>query len=251
MSKLPTLLLAGALLVACGGDDDDDNGTADATVEYDAVPAPDAPPAGPGLTVQGSFVVDNRTNSEAPDNTTSRRTVNASLRIERDGTPVTNAVVGVNPPQAFTTFLTGEPLDPSLYTGNYMGYFNDSTRVEISSDNDDIPESVIVGQSLFKITQPSPGAVVAPGDPIDVVWSRPGAAATVLRITTDGGHDSGELADTDTYTIPGTDVTLDTASDKIHVLRCRRNDSLPGDAANGSYIDFCVESELSFMVVAP
>ena len=147
-------------LVACGDDDDDDVADADAAVTYYAEP-PDATPAGPGLLVQGTFIVVNASNSESPDTTTSRRRVNGALRITRDGSPVTNAVVSINPPQAFTTVLTGEPLDQSLYTGNYQGYFNNTVRVEISSDNDDIPETTIAGQPVFRITANSRPALVA------------------------------------------------------------------------------------------
>ncbi len=238
-------LMAVVVAAGCGGDDDDTGAAADAAVAIDAADTPDAPPAGPGLTIQGAFTARNVANIEVDANTR----VDVSMRIERDGTPVTNAVVRINPPMSFQTVLTGEPLDPSLYTGNYMGYHNDTVRIEISSDDDDIPEKVIPGQPLFKITAPLPSTTVNPGEDLVVTWNRPGATATSLRVRTEGGHDSGELADTDTYTIPGADITTGTADDAVLVTRCRRTDALGGDSAAGTFVDFCVESRLGFSVL--
>lgn len=230
---------------ACG--DDDDGGVADAALQPDAGDSPDAEPAGPGLLIQGSLIVNNGFNSDAPDTTTSRRTVRGALRITRADAPVTNAIVRVNPPQAFETYFTGEALDPSLYTGNYAGYFNDTARIEISADADAVPQTVLVGQPVFRITAPTAGQTVAPSVDLAAEWTRPGAEADSLTVTTTGGHDSGPLADAATYTIPGADLTLDTSDDQLQVLRCHRNE-LPGDVAEGSYVDFCVESHQPFTV---
>lgn len=247
---VPALLAALACAVtACG--DDGDSGSADAALGPDASAPPDAAPAGPGLTIEGALIVNNSINSDAADTTSSRRTVRGALRVTRDGEPVTNAIVRVNPPQSFETYLTGEALDPSLYTGNYSGYFNDTVRVEISADDDNVPQTVLIGQPVYRITAPNAGETVAPGVDLVAQWSRPGAAADSLTVTTAGGHDSGALADDATYTIPGGDISLDTPSDQLQVLRCHRNDALPGDVAAGSYIDFCVDNRLPFTVAAP
>jgi hypothetical protein len=239
------LALALLTTVAGCGDDDDDTVVADADVSIDAADTtPDAPPAGPGLLIEGTLIVENVVNSEVNAN----HRVNATIRITRDGAPVTNAIIRVNPPGAFETFLTGEALDPSLYTGNYMNYTLPNARIEIGADDDDIPQTVIVGMELFKITDPLPGASVVETDDLSVAWSRPGSAATSLLLVTDGGYDSGELADAASHVIPASALSIETADDEVRVLRCRRNESLPGDAADGSYVDFCVRSYLSFTV---
>lgn len=241
----PWVVVLAVALAACGDDDDD---APDANTEIDAAaPLPDAPPAGPGLTIAGTLIVDNTRNAAVNAN----HTVNIAIRIERGGVPVTNAVVRIEPPGGFQTFLTGEALDPSLYTGNYANYTLPQTRIEIDSDNDEMPQTVLVGQELFKISAPTAGQSVLPDVDLPAMWSRPGAAATSLLVTTAGGYDSGVISDSDSHTIPGASLAKTTPDDEVIVLRCRRTDTLPGDAAEGSFLDFCVESHQSITVETP
>jgi hypothetical protein len=243
-SKLGFAIGLALALAACGGDDDDDDTAGpDAAGPPDAAPVPDATPPGPGILVQGSLVVDNAINAE----TNANHRVNISVRVTRDGAPVTNAIIRVEPPGAFQTFLAGDALDPSLYTGNYMNYTLPQTRIEITAGTDAVPQHVLLGQELFKITEPGPGSVLTAGAEVAVAWTRPGVAADslVVKLEGDGAYDSGAMADAAAFTIPAGNVTADGA---IHVARCRRNDALPGDVAPGTYLDFCVDSRLAFTV---
>jgi len=242
----PWVVVLAVSLTACGDDDDDD--TPDANTDIDAAALPiDATPPGPGLTITGTLIADNASNSEVIAN----QTISLRIRIERDGAPVTNAIIRIEPPGGFQTFLTGEALDPSLYTGNYFNYDLMQTRIQIGSDDDAVPQTTIVGQDLFKINAPTAGQSVLPGVDLVANWSRPGAAASSLRVTTEGGYDSGSLPDSDTHTIPGASLSKVTASDEVFVLRCRRTDTFPGDASDGSFLDFCVQSRRTITVETP
>jgi hypothetical protein len=239
------LILAAALAGwSCGGGGDDDSDGSvgvDAAAVADAARAPDAPAQPANLTLQGSMTVDNKNNGEIDAN----HRVMIAIRVSRDGAPVTDAIIRINPaPPAFETFLTGEPLDPSLYTGNYMGYHN-TARIEVEAGSDHIPETVLIGIELFKVTSPPAGSVVIAGADLMTTWNRPGVAATSVQVTTDGGYDSGMLPDASSHVVPGTALSADVADDAIHVLRARKND-LPTTGA--SHVDFGVSSTLPIQV---
>jgi hypothetical protein len=249
-AAVPALVRVTAALVAAGcGSGDDSPPAVDAAPPAPdaAVDVPDAAPPAVPLRIEGAMVVDNRANTEAVAN----QRVFIELRITRDGEPVTDAIVRINPaPPSFQTFLTGDPLDPSLYTGNYMGYHNNTARVEVGSGGGqvaEIAETVMIGVSLFRIDAPAAGTVVPAGADLDVSWSRPGGAADALVVTTEGGYDSGPLADAAEHTVPGTSIPgSDTGAEAVVVLRSKRN-ALPG-AADGSFIDFGVASRVAFEV---
>jgi len=228
---------------ACGGDDD--GGAADATPGPDAeIPGLDAPPPGPPLLVVGTITVENGANNEIGSN----KRVQCDVIVTRDGAPVSNAIIKINPPGSIQTFLIGDALEPSHYSGNYMGYNNDSARMEITAGTDHIAETVLIGQSMFRIDAPTAASMQTELVALPVQWGTNGSAADVLRIETAGGHDSGELTDADNYTIPGASITLTTPDDTVTVTRSQRN-TLPGTAA-GTQIDFGVASSVDFTVIA-
>lgn len=230
-------------LAACGDGGSDDDGADAAAAPDDAAPAPpDAAPPAP-LEITGTVTVEN------PGNTLNNALVRVylAIRIEQDGAPVDTAVIKVNPPGAFQTYLTGEPLDPSLYTGDYMGYNNDTVRLEITAGGHEIPETVLVGTSLFQVTAPTAGTMVDATSELTVTWSRPGVASDFLVVSADDGgdgvdYDSGELTDADAHTIPAGALTAGAAYD-LRVYRAKRN-TLP-DTTAGSGIDFGVASYVS------
>jgi hypothetical protein len=239
MKGTVTAALVAAALAAfgCGGDDDPPGAPDAAPAAIDAMGAADAEPSA-GLTVIGTMQVENQATSEVDAN----HRGSMAVRVSRDGQPVTNAVVRINPAQSFQTTLTGEPLDPSLYTGWYISY-NRTARIAINVGAESIPEATMVGQELFRVLEPNGASMVPGGMDLVVRWSRPGAAADVLRVTTDSGYDSGELADSDTHTIPGSAIV---DNDVIVVFRWHRN-ALPGAAA-GSQVDFGIATYMPITV---
>ena len=234
MHRLALFSLAATALCGCGDDP--------AAAAADAAPlvadaAPDAAAPLP-LLVQGALVVNNAGN----DDVGASKRVAASLRVSLDDAPVTNAIIRLNPPGAVQTYLTGEALDPSLYTGTYQGYNNDTARILITTPEAAFDETLLLGQSMFSLIPPD--QAVPAGADLRVVWTRDGAPADLLRVTTDTGYDSGALADAGEHVIPGSAITG--ARLRVTVLRARRN-RIPGTDPE-AYVDFGVAAGVSLDV---
>lgn len=229
---LPVLLL----LVAPGCGDDGDP-------VIDAAPPPDVAriDAGPvmgTLTVDGTFVVENPDNLPGGANLR----VNCELRVSRDGVPVTDAIITVNPAiPAFQTVLVGEALDPSRYVGNYTGYY-ETAKVTIRTENETTGEILVQGPKMFVIEQPAREATVTAGADLHVTWSQPEGAVDAATVATTNLAEV-MMADTGVYDVPG--MYIDVADDAVEITRWNDNNLAPG-AAPGSEIRFGVHSVQPF-----
>ncbi len=227
------------LVAACGGDD---GGPADAAPP----PPPDAmlpiDAMGIGsltLLVTGFCVVEDTNNM-----TSGQYRVNCEIRVTRGGAPVNNAIININPaPPAFQTVLSGEALDPNLYTGNYTPYA-DTARITIdTSAGDYVGETVISGPRLYTIEQPTQGATVPSTAPLHISWSQPQGAEDAVDVELDSGYQMLGLTDTGIHDIPAASLVV--GDDELIVTRWKRN-FLPG-AAPGSYLDFGSRNHLPFI----
>lgn len=233
------LALVAGLLSACG----DDAHPPDAAPPADASPGPDAPPLMGTLTVVGSFLVENPANGTSGTNLR----VNCELSVTRDGEPVGDAIVMVNPaPPAFQTVLVGDALDPSYYTGSYMGYFETARLTVRVGNRETTGEILLVGPKLGPIEQPQANQVVPANAPLHVSWSQPGGAVDTADVALESGWSVMELPDPGVYDIPAAEIDGDPMMDQVIVTRWRVN-NLPG-AAPDSSLRFGVRARQTFYV---
>lgn len=227
-----------SLGVACGGGGGD---------PPDAAP-PDPPDAEPpidamgigslNLLVVGTCVVEDTNNM-----TSGQYRVNCEMRVTKDGAPVNNAIVTLNPaPPAFQTTLSGEALEPNHYTGNYTPYAN-TVRITITTGAGDyVGETVLSGPQLYLIEQPLMGSAVPTTMPLHISWSQPMGAEDSADVELDSGYAALGITDTGVHDIPA--ASLAVGADELIVTRWRRN-ILPG-AAPGSYLDFGARNHVTF-----
>jgi hypothetical protein len=234
------LLIVPVLLLACG---DDDSTPADARP---AVDAPiDARSAGSGnLLVAGTFVVENASNGTSG---TGLR-VNCEVRVSRDGAPVENAIVTVNPaPPAYQVVLPGEAGDLSHYTGFYTGFFATARiSVSVAYETDFVGEVTLSGPQVYQIFQPT--ADVPTGADMHVTWDLPGGAVDGASVELLSGFLATGLPDDGSYDVPMASLTP--GADEVIVTRWRDN-PLGVGAAVGSHILFGNRAHKDINVVAP
>lgn len=225
------LLLLSTFLAACGGG----GGKIDAAGPMiDAPPTIDAGPATGTLLVVGSFTVHNVMNGTNGMNLR----VDCDLRITKDGNPVTNAIVTVNPAiPAFQTILPGQATDPSHYVGSYMGYF-ETAKITIETPTDVVPQQLLRGPKLYAITQPSSGQTVPTGMDLSVHWDTPEGAVAGADIALMSGFAITGQADNGLFVIPGAQVVM--GDNTVIVTRWRDTPLAAG--APGSVIHFGVAS---------
>jgi len=234
------MVLCGALaLAACGGGDDaggDAAGGPDAPPAADAPGTPDAGGAGTGrLLVVGTFVVENPANGTTGTNLR----VNCEVRGSRDGQPVEDAVVNVNPaPPAFQTLLVQDALDRSHYTGWYFNYA-DTARLSVRAGDDFIAEVTLRGPAVFAVEQPTAGANVPSTADLRVTWTPPPVDRVDVAL---GAFTMMLPTDPTSFDVPaGALAPLAGMDARVEVTRWRHDPLGPG-AAPGSYVDFGVRS---------
>jgi hypothetical protein len=203
----------------------------------DAGPDAELLPGTSTLHVEGTFTVEN------PDNITVGNTlmVFCDLRVTKDGAPVANAIVTVNPaPPAFQAVLTGDELDPSHYRGTYFAYAK-TARLTISANmgQDYVFEAVMQGPELYVIEQPVAGVPQSVASDLHVTWSLPGGAVDSADVELESGFSMTMLPDDGSFDIPAASLVV--GEDNVEVTRWNRN-TIPG-AAPGSFIDFGIHNK--------
>lgn len=216
-----------------------ESGTNDAGT--DAAIFADAASGSGSLLIEGTFVVDNSSN--ILDGTALR--VDCELSITRDGEPVEDAQVTVNPaPPAFQTLLIGEELDASHYVGWYLAYA-ETARLTVSAGDDFLSETLLVGPALFQIESPELNGSVPVSHDFEVRWSRPDGALDWADVET-SAFSARVVEDSGALTIPADALEME-GDDAAIVSRWRENSLEPG-AQPGSHILFAARSAQPFTI---
>lgn len=232
------LALVSILALGCGSTEGHGGPASDASI--DSVPAADASPGTGTLEVTGVFVVENPANGASGG----ELHVRCEVQVQKNGEPVANAVVNVNPaPPSFQTILIASDSDPARYTGSYLSY-QQTARIRVLAGDDFLAEVVLLGPLLHQIEEPARDAALDGTAGLHVVWSRPEGALPRVDVATlhaqlAGVEDTGS-ADLDA-------ASFSAGPDEVKVTRWRRDDLGPGAAAS-SYIDFGVRSAQPFVV---
>lgn len=246
LARMLPLVLVGAAVASVPACGDDDGAAADAAPPPDQAAQPDAPPTIAPLLVRGTFIAENTTNGATGANVM----VWCDITITRDGQPINNAIVKVNPAiPSLQTFLPGDALNPNHYRGSYNGYF-ETAKLTVTVDGvEEVPETLLRGPKLYVVEQPAPDAIVPAGMALPVSWGLPGGAVTTADValqSTAPGYTSTMEADDGSSSIPGGNLVIGNPDDKVIITRWRDNPIASGAATSG--IGFGVRSYQPFHV---
>lgn len=224
------------------------DGLADASTDgvADAMPPVDVPSdqpehedAGTQLRVEGTLAAENEASNAQSAMAFETRVM---LHLERQGAVYSNATVTLTGASGTVTLA----LSGGAFVGSLRGYDANYT-LDVVGEGESL-HAALHGPAFHVFTAPQDGETRLADTPMTVSWSPAGAQAATIETTR---LSEMPIADTGSYTIPGSALIGEAGQLELDRVRVRRRSAVPvPGASTDSAITFEVRNDVGFIVDA-